>query len=43
MKLLRKGARKFKLPYEALKKSFKSASVEEKTKFLEEARKITYI
>lgn len=38
MKLLRKGAKKFKLPYKALKKAYKKLNPEDREKFLHEAR-----
>jgi hypothetical protein len=37
-KLLRKGARKFRLPYKNLKKSYKKLAKEKKERFLFEAR-----
>lgn len=37
-KLLRKGAKRLKLPYAILKKGFKSLNHPDKLKFLEEAR-----
>lgn len=38
MKLLRRGAKRFKLPYKLLKKGYKSLNYQDKLKFLQEAR-----
>lgn len=38
MKLLRKGAKKFNLPYKDLKRAFKQLDAEGRDKFLQEAR-----
>lgn len=43
MKLLRRGATKFKLPYGLLKKGFKGLGEGEKKKFLKVARMIDYL
>ena len=43
MKLLRRGAKKFKLPYESLKSSFKSLDTKQKGNFLKVARMIDYL
>jgi hypothetical protein len=43
IKLLRKGARLYDLPYKTLKKAFKHISPEDKTKFLKEAKVIRYV
>lgn len=40
MKLLRKGAKKFNLPYKDMKKAYKNLKGEEKEQFLKDARSI---
>lgn len=43
MKLLRQGAKKYKLPYKILKRAFLHINSEDKGKFLKEARMIKYL